>query len=315
MPGPPDAGAAMDTLPVPADLATLGRRAADLARASRSPATLKAYRADLAHYAAWCARAGLPDLPADPATVGLYLAAHADTLKPATLHRRLAAVSVAHRLAGHHLDTRHPAIADVLAGIVRARGARPAQKQALAASDLKRMLRTLPQTLTGRRDRAILLLGFAACLRRSELAALTLADVEITSAGAAVTIARSKTDQAGHGLVKGVPRSRKSTCPVAALEGWLAVRPPGSGCGDSLFAVSPATVARVVKRAAAAIGLDPARFAGHSLRRGFMTAASEAGATLQDIMAQSGHRSAKVALGYVERGQIFRNRASRAVGL
>lgn len=303
----------MDTLPVPADLASLGRRAAALARASRSPATIRAYRADLAHYGAWCARSGLEDIPADPATLGLYLAAHADSLKPATLHRRLAAISVAHRLAGHHLDTRHPAIADVLSGIVRARAARPARKQALGTADLKRMLRTLPQTLTGRRDRAVLLLGYAACLRRSELAALTLADVEITSAGAAVAIRRSKTDQSGHGLVKGVPRSGKATCPVGALERWLAVRPAGRS--DSLFGVSDATVARIVKRAAAAIGLDPARYAGHSLRRGFMTAASEAGATLQDIMAQSGHRSAKVALGYVERGQIFRNRASRAVGL
>jgi hypothetical protein len=152
-------------------------------------------------------------------------------------------------------------------------------------------------------------------------------------------VRRSKTDQQGHGTTIGIPRSRKATCPVAALEAWLSSA--SSSESDSLVAnvakersenmpvfrpvsrhgrisdirLSDEALASVVKNAAERIGLDPAQYAGHSLRRGFMTAASAAGADLAPIMRQSRHRSVSIAMGYIEQGQIFSNPASKAIGL
>jgi integrase len=328
-----------ETLPAPlVDLADLGARAADFARASRSVATLRVYRSDWADFSAWCTIVNLERLPADPTTVGWYLTARVDTLSVATLGRRVATIAVAHKLAGHRLDTRHPAIADVLSGIRREYGHRRAPKKAISVDELRAMLRKLPATVAGIRDRAILLIGFAGAFRRSELTALDIGDLNITSRGVAITVRRSKTDQQGQGATIGIPRSRKATCPVAALEAWLSRLPIESTYQDdrdqnkntpimpvfrpvsrhghiSLLRLSDEALAEVVKNAAKRIGLDPSQYAGHSLRRGFMTAASAAGADLAPIMRQSRHRSVSIAMGYIEQGQIFNNPASKAIGL
>ena len=138
----------------------LGERATDFARASRSVATLRAYRADWSDFSAWCESVGRERLPTEPETVGLYLAARARELKVVTLRRRVASIAVANKLVGGRLDTRHPAIADVLAGIRRELGARASPKNAISVDELRAMLRKLPDTVSGIRDRAILLIGF-----------------------------------------------------------------------------------------------------------------------------------------------------------
>ena len=314
------------------DLAELGARAADFARASRSENTRRAYRSDWSDFEAWCTAAGLAALPTAPTTLGAYLTDRAGRLKAATLSRRVAAITSAHRLKGFGFDASHPAIAGVLSGIRRVYGTRQDAKQALLTEDLRRMVRALPATPIGIRDRALLLVGFAAALRRSELVALDRADLEITSAGAVLVIRHSKTDQEGRGREVGIPRSKRSgstTCPVAALEAWLdhmqksacPSNRPANGQTEPLFTgvhqhrLSDRAVARIVKQAAARVGIDPTQVAGHSLRSGFATSAARGGADLAWIMQQTGHKSADVAQRYVQRGSLLQNPASKAVKL
>ena len=202
----------VETLPaLPVDLSDLAARAAEFARSSRSAATERAYRSDWTDFSGWCERAGLSPLPAAPATVGAYLSARTGELKVATLHRRLAAITAAHRMAGLGLDGGHPAIARVLAGIRRAYGTRQQAKTAILTEDLRRVVRALPTTLAGIRDKAVLLVGFAGAFRRSELAALDLGDISLSNAGLTITIRRSKTDRrapAGRSGSRGRARPR-----------------------------------------------------------------------------------------------------------
>jgi len=317
----------VETLPaLPVDLSDLAARAAEFARSSRSAATERAYRSDWTDFSGWCERAGLSPLPAAPATVGAYLSARTGELKVATLHRRLAAITAAHRMAGLGLDGGHPAIARVLAGIRRAYGTRQQAKTAILTEDLRRVVRALPTTLAGIRDKAVLLVGFAGAFRRSELAALDLGDISLSNAGLTITIRRSKTDQEGAGRQVGIPRARKTsvTCPVAALESWLNERTELTN-SDALFLgvfhgrlmgrLSGQAIAEIVKRAVNRVGFDPSKFAGHSLRSGFATSAARGGADLASIMQQTGHKSADVARRYVQAGSLLQNPASKAVKL
>jgi len=317
-----------ETLPaLPVDLSDLAARAAEFARGSRSAATERAYRSDWADFSGWCDRAGVSPLPAAPATVGAYLSDRAGSLKVATLNRRIAAITVAHRTAGLGLDSGHPAIARVLAGIRRAYGTQQQAKTAILTEDLRRVVRALPTTtLAGVRDKAVLLVGFAGAFRRSELAALDLGDISLSGAGLVITIRRSKTDQEGAGRQVGIPRARKSsvTCPVAALEAWLGERSEltnsealflGVCHGRPTARLSGKAIAWIVKRAVTRVGFDPSKFAGHSLRSGFATSAARGGADLAFIMQQTGHKSADVARRYVQTGTLLQNPASRAVKL
>ncbi len=213
------------------------------------------------------------------------------------------------------------------------------------------MVRALPGTPIGIRDRAVLLVGFAGAFRRSELVAFDHSDIAITNAGLTVIVRRSKTDQEGQGREVGIPRSRKSaTCPVAALEAWVQesakfFSPAENGENQNemdedfsytrdadqtknapLFVsvshrkltdcrLTGHGVAEIVKRAAARVGIDPATVSGHSLRSGFATSAARGGADLSAIMQQTGHKNADVARRYVQAGRILQNPASKAVRL
>jgi integrase len=289
--------AAVPSLPeIAHSAADIGRTAAEFARRSPAPATESGYASDWADFSAWCNSAERLALPADPTTIGAYLSDRSGILKVSTLNRRLAAITAMHRLGGHGLDGKHPAIALVLAGIRRTYGTRQVAKRALLTEDLRRIVRRLRiDTPGGCRDRALLLVCFGAAMRRSELIALDVDDITITQAGLTLLVRRSKTDQEGQGREIGIPRSRKSaTCPVAALEAWLAlakspidstyqedrehirnkcVAAPlftrvdhGRITGDRL---TGRAVAEIVKRAARRIGIDPSKVAGHSLRSGF----------------------------------------------
>jgi integrase len=328
--------------------ADIGHTAAEFARRARSPATDSAYASDWCDFTAWCEAAERLALPAEPVTIGAYLSDRSGILKVSTLNRRLAAITAMHRLSGLGLDGKHPSIALVMAGIRRTYGTRQIAKQALLTEDLRRIVRKLPvHTAGGCRDRAVLLVGFGAAMRRSELIALDLNDITIAQAGLTILVRRSKTDQEGQGREIGIPRSRKSaTCPVAALEAWLALaKSPIDSTyqddrerteNDRLDGHAPDTaplftridhgtitgdrltgraVAEIVKRAAKRVGIDPSKVAGHSLRSGFATSAARGGAGLADIMAQTGHKNSDVAMRYVQRGKIMQNPASKAVRL
>jgi integrase len=257
--------------------------------------------------------------------LGAYLAAHATTLAPATLTRRVSSVAVAHRMAGHHLDARHPAVKDVLTGIRRERGT--AQRRAAAATTdiVRRMAAACDAgTTIGLRDRALVLVGFGAALRRSELVALDRRDLTFTGEGVRITLRRSKADQEGAGEVVGVVRVPGSpTCPVAALNAWLAAAGSDEGpvfrAVDRHGRVGAATlndraVARVVQKLAAVVGLDASLYSGHSLRAGLATSAAMNGVEERRIAKQTRHRSAVVRR-YIRDGEVFVRNISGEVGL
>ena len=169
-----------------ATLDSLAEQAHAYAEQSRSANTRRAYHSDWAHFAAWAADRLLAALPAEPATLALYLTDCAATLAVATLTRRLAAISQAHQIAGYSSPAQHEHVRSVMKGIRRAKGT--AQRQASAATTpvLKAMIVALPDSKSGLRDRALLLVGFAGALRRSELVSLDVADVQFVSEGAII---------------------------------------------------------------------------------------------------------------------------------
>ncbi len=326
VPGGSAAGGAAP-LALPAELAA---RVGDYARASRSASTWRAYDSDLRQFRAWCARqpAAPSALPATPATVAGYLATLADAgYRPSTIRRRLAAISVAHQLAHHPNPAAAPEVGAVWDGIRRTRGVRPTRKTALDTDLLTRVVAGLrDDDVADTRDRALLLIGFAGCLRRSELVGLDVADLVETPDGLILTIRRSKTDQEGEGALVGIAYgSYRPTCPVRAWRAWAQAADLREG--PAFRAVSrhghvgatrlyPGSVARIVQRRVAAAGLDPADFAGHSLRSGFATAAARAGVADRSIMRQGRWRSSASLDGYIRAGRLFdRDNPSGRVGL
>ena len=315
-----------DRLPNVADLSQTAERAAGYARQARADNTRRAYGAAWSDFTIWCSRHNLVPLPAEPAVVGCYLADRAQTHKVASLRLRLVAIAEAHRIQGHNLDARHPAIRDTWAGIRRAHGTAPTQKAAATSEIVRALVRAAGQSvgLRGMRDRAMVLIGFAAALRRSELVALDIADIQFRAEGVVLRLRRSKTDQEGTGAEVAIPCGAAGlTCPVRALQAWI----EAAGIAGPVFVsinkagrvtdnrLSDRDVARVVKRLAERAGHDPATFAGHSLRAGFATTAARAGVPEAEIMRQTRHRSIAVMRGYVRRGGLFLANAAGRVGL
>lgn len=282
--------------------------AASYAQASKAPATVRAYRSDLMHFAAWCCERELCPMPATPATVAAYLASLADSgLKASTITRRVAALTSAHRSHGSVPPTCSDPVKAVLKGIRRSIGVATAPKSPATARTVSRMVAKCPDTQRGKRDRALLLLGFAAALRRSELAALNVEDLERTNEGLLVHIRASKTDQEGAGQTVAVPFGNKLR-PVDAVDAWLEASGRTSG---NLFGLCDKSVALIVKRYARKAKLDPTLFAGHSLRAGFVTEALERGADLLKVMDVTRHREVKTLKVYDRRAKAFRNHAGQ----
>jgi len=322
------------------ELRALSARAAVYATRARGEGTRRAYRSAWRGFEAWCASLGRQPLAGDPETLAMYAVHLADRGRAvATLRVHLAAILAAHRLAGLALDLRHPRLAMVLDGIARATGTRPRRKAAAAGPDiLRRLLATRPaaDTPLGARDRALLLIGFGAALRRGELVGLALGDVTpVPGRGLRLLVRRSKTDQRGAGqeIAVWANPGEPAFCPVAAFDAWLAVRHRGAdvtgGVSDgerALFVgmskagrlsgvrLSDKAVWRLVREAARDAGIEGwARFSGHSLRAGLATAAGEAGADLAQVMRQTRHRSAEVALGYLRPADLWRNNPTRGI--
>jgi len=322
----------MTTLPTPAfetalgevlDLEAFAARAADLAAGARAEATKKAYRSDWGHFASWCAGQGLVDLPALPMTVGCYLAAHETQLSMATLTRRLSAIAVAHRMAGYPMDTRHPAIRDVMRGLRRVKGVAQDHAEALTVPLLRRVLATCGERLIDRRDRALLLVGFGAALRRSELVGLEVDDVAVLPEGLRIGIRRSKGDQEGEGVAIAVGRTGRETCPALAYGAWRAAAGIVEGAvfrgidrhGRIGRRLSTDAVSEIVQRRAAAAGLEPTIFSGHSMRAGFATSAALAGVEERVIMRQTRHKSVATVRRYIREGELFTRNLAQEVGL
>jgi site-specific recombinase XerD len=218
-----------DLIPSNRGLDRLGEtadRARSYAAASRSEATLRAYKSDWAHFSGWCDERGLHSLPADPAVVAMYLTDLADSgdFKASTLSRRLMSIAQAHKSAGHKSPTSDETVRLVNAGIRRTIGTAQRAVRPTVTEDIRAMVATCGEDPAGIRDRALLLIGFAAALRRSELAGLNVDDIEQTRDGLVVTLRRSKMDQEGAGRRVGVPYgSRTGACPVRSYGAWIEV--------------------------------------------------------------------------------------------
>ena len=297
-------------------------RAYTYADAAMAPSTRRAYASDVRTFSAWCRARGLPSCPAAPETVAVYLGAEADAgAKPSTLARKVAAIRFAHVAAGLEPPTASEAVRRVLKGIRRAKGTKQAKKAPATAERVLVMVSHAPRTLAGLRDRALLLLGFGGAFRRSELAALTVADLDESPEGLRVTVRQSKTDQEGAGAV--VPIARGATaCPVTAVREWLTAAGVSEGpvfrAVDRHGRVSPRplvpeTVGRIVQAYAARAGYDAATFGGHSLRAGFLTSAAERGKALDRMMAVSRHKRVDTVLGYVRRAEEFKDHAGEGL--
>jgi integrase len=306
-------------------LADATDRARAYAAQAKSANTRRAYQSDWREFTAWCELHGITYLPATPATIVLYLTDQAERVKVSTLTRRIATISQAHQAAHFETPTRAAEVRAVMQGIRRAKGTAPSRKAPAVTALIRMMVDQLPQSVLGARDRALLLVGFAGALRRSELVSLDVADVTFTADGLVVTLRRSKTDQEGQGRTVGIPYgSNLTTCPVRALRAWLDAasiterpifRPITRHSAIQTTRLSSYAVALVVKRAAKAAGLDAAQFGGHSLRAGLATAAASAGVSERAIMNQTGHKSVTVARRYIREGSLFRENAAASVGL
>ncbi len=339
VPAPPRAAEAKPPAP-PAlsDDDVAGARA--FVDASRAASTRTAYAADWRRFCDWCQGRNAPALPANPALVAVYLSVLSRRgLAPPSVGRALAAVAHAHKRAGlvaPHRAEGGAVVAEVLAGIRRSRLEPPDKKLAADADVVMQLLWSIPgDSLAALRDRALIAFGMALAARRSELVALDIADLAWEEKGLRVTIRRSKTDQEGAGAVVAVPEGRRLT-PLAHLRAWLAAagitegavfRPlwkggGGQGPSDEVAGeptklhrcvrdarLSDHAVARIVQARAAAAGLDPARYAGHSLRAGFVTAAARAGADVWKIQQVSRHKSMQVLSGYVRDARLFDDHA------
>jgi len=322
----------------------LGEDAARYARAARAESTWRAYDGDLRQFTAWVSarHPGRPAVPAGATLVADYLAALADAgYRPSTIRRRLAAISVAHQLGHHPNPAASPEVAAVWDGIRRTAGVAPRRKRALETGLLNEVLAAIGAEApagpgaTGAersgagasgtggsgteaadlRDRALLLVGFAGCLRRAELVALDVADIAETDDGLVLTVRASKTDQDRAGAQVGLAYgARRATCPVRSWRAWRehaglvdgpAFRPVNRHGTVGPGRLDPGSVARIVRRRVAAAGLEPAEFAGHSLRSGFATAAARAGVPDRSIMRQGRWRSAASLDSYVRAGRLF----------
>lgn len=314
------------TLSIPGEVpATALERAKDYARQARSESTKRVYRVHWSRFETWCRTNRLRPLPAKPTTVAAYAAALAETQKPGSIQAALSAISQRHKFARHASPTFSPKVRATMAGIRRAKGVRQQGKKPLLLEDLRRLLEALPESLKGKRDRALLLLGFAGAFRRSELVALDVEDLDFTEEGLVVMLKRSKTDQEGEGRKVGIPYgSFPATCPIRSLRTWLEASETDSGPvfrGINRHGqlqpkrLTPQSVALVVKGYAEAAGLDPATLAGHSLRAGFATAAARNGASERSIMTQTGHRSLTMVRRYIREGSLFRDNAAAKLGL
>jgi len=300
-------------------------RAQEYAAAASSPRTSARYAVEWRAFALWCRAQRHAFLPASGPTVAAYLSALADKgRKVAGIELALVAISQTHKLAGHESPRKHAAVERVRKGIRRTLGTAQNVRAPLLVGELRRCVEAMGQTPVEIRDRALLLLGFAAAMRRSELCALDLADVTFRPEGLAVILRRSKTDQEGAGRAVAVrPGSHPSTCPIAALRAWLALR--GAAAGPLFLSVdrwghlgqrlSGHDVARLVKRRATAAGLDPAKLSGHSLRSGLATSAAKAGKSERSIMATTGHSSVTMVRRYIRDADLFADVASDGIGL
>ena len=291
---------------------------------SKAINTVRAYKSDFNNFGLFCAKNGFKSLPTEPKIVSLYLT-HLSTknIKISTLKRRLVSIGVVHKLKGHYLDTKHPSIIENIMGIKRRKGSIQKAKKPILINDLKQIINVIDnqnnEEIKKLRDRTIILVGFSGGFRRNEITSLNYEDLDFVKEGVKINIKKSKTDQFGEGLLKGIPYfDNLQYCPVISLKKWIDVSNIYSGPlfrrftkGSSLSVnrLSDQTVALLIKEYTKLAGIDNQNYSGHSLRSGFATSAAESGVEERNIMAMTGHKSSEMVRRYIKEANLFKNNA------
>ena len=293
-------------------------------RSSKSQNTIRAYKSDFKDFGLFCVQNGFETLPSNPEIVSLYLT-HLSTkkVKISTIKRRLVSIGIIHKTKGHYLDTKHPIIIENLMGIKRRKGVVQKGKKPILINDLKILIDVINQQkiedIKKLRDKSIILIGFSGGFRRNEIVSLDVEDLDFVFEGLKITVKKSKTDQFGEGLTKGIPHfDNKLYCPVTSIRRWLNIskikngplfRRFSKGSKLSENRLTDQTVALIIKQYLDLAGINSSNYSGHSLRSGFATSAAEAGAEERSIMAMTGHKSTEMVRRYIKEANLFKNNA------
>ena len=309
------------------DLKSLHEETLNNLKISKANNTLRAYKSDFRDFDAFCTKHGFKSLPSEPKIVSLYITHLSKNSKISTLRRRLVSLSMVHKLKGHYLDTKHPIIVENLMGIRRIKGSIQKGKKPLLINDLKSIINVINnkkiEEIKKLRDKSMILIGFGGGFRRSELTSIDHEDLEFVPEGLKITIKKSKTDQFGEGMVKGLPYfNNEIYCPVKNLKKWLEISKIVSGPifrrfskGSSLTdkRITDQSVVLIMKEYLNLAGIENKNFAGHSLRSGFATVAAASGADERSIMAMTGHKTTQMVRRYIQEANIFKNNALNKV--
>ena len=311
------------------DLKSLHEATLNNLKSSKAINTLRAYKSDFTDFGAFCSKHGFKSLPSEPKIVSLYMTHLSKNSKISTLRRRLVSISMVHKLKGHYLDTKHPIIVENLMGIRRVKGSIQIGKKPILISHLKLIINAIDnqkiEEIKKLRDKSIILIGFAGGFRRTELTSIDHEDLEFVPEGLKIIVRRSKTDQFGEGMIKGLPYFENQTyCPVFNLKKWLEISQIKSGPIFRRFSkglsltdkrLTDQSVVLLIKEYLTLAGIENKNFAGHSLRSGFATVAAEFGADERSIMAMTGHKSTQMVRRYIKEANVFKNNALNKVKL
>ena len=314
------------------DIRALHEETLNNLRNSKANNTIRAYKSDFRDFGGFCAKNGLKSLPTEPKIVTLYMTyLSTKDAKMSTLRRRLVSIGVIHRLKGHYLDTKHPIIIENLMGIKRKKGSYQKGKKPILINHLKLMIDEIDKGTSDEtdirklRDKTIILLGFAGGFRRIELISIDYEDLEFVSEGVKIFIRKSKTDQFGEGMIKGLPYfTNQQYCPVWHLKKWLEISEIKSGPIFRRFfkglnlgknRLTDQSVALFLKKYLSNAGIDNQNYSGHSLRSGFATVSAEAGADERSIMAMTGHKTTQMVRRYIKEANLFKNNALNKIKL
>lgn len=291
--------------------------------ASTSEATKKAYRSDWLSFKTWATGNRVSYLPATGPTVANYITflANRKKLASSTISRALSSISQAHETLNLQNPIKSGEVSRVNKGIRRKKGTKQRRAKPLLIEDLKDLCDGMRPSFLGRRDKAILLVGWAAALRRSEIVALNFDDIDFVGQGMTVDISRSKTDQEAEGYKIGIPfAANERHCPVSNLKLWInlakiesgplffSVGTPGKKFYTSVsnpHRLSASMINTILKRRLDQAGKKSAGYSGHSLRAGFVTSAAAQSTPEYLIQGHTRHRSARVLRGYMRDGNLF----------
>ena len=292
-------------------------------KSSKANNTLRAYKSDFKDFGVFCAKHGFSSMPTEPKVVSLYLTHLSANSKISTLRRRLVSIGVVHKLKGHYLDTKHPIIIENLMGIKRKKGSVQIGKKPILINHLKQIVNVIDEQKIEKikklRNKTLILLGFGGGFRRTELISINKEDLDFVDEGVKITLRRSKTDQFGEGLIKGLPYfTNEKYCPVTNLKNWLILSKIKTGPIFRRFKkgtiltdhrLTDQSVVLIIKDCLKIAGIENQNFSGHSLRSGFATVAAASGADERSIMAMTGHKTTQMVRRYIKDANLFKNNA------